>query len=354
MPEYEIHLANGKKLVLEGDQEPTDQDVEDAAQSAGVRTLLMANGTGETAGQSARKQQYERPGEYLREMVSNAPGSLYDNAVGAGEAVINGLTTLGRATGEAGQNIGGVAREFVGLDPHYTEGTPERDKIVDFAKGIVPATVKHYGEYLDPDKRALKVRDDPFGVVADMAGVVGGGRPVVNAARQAPARVIDTAIGAGKMVASGGNPVSLVKGITGHGPVNTASKLFKGAPEPAVVKPQFESAPGFESKPPPVEPPPAVVAAAPEPVTPPTVTTTPKAEPVPAVVATDIQGSRSKAARGPEGRLSPTDRQVFAENIRKGMSDEDATANMLSQRAERAKVKYAEAQAAAAAKKKQP
>lgn len=41
MPTYEYHLANGKTLVLEGDQEPTDQDVEEAAQQAGVRTLLM-------------------------------------------------------------------------------------------------------------------------------------------------------------------------------------------------------------------------------------------------------------------------------------------------------------------------
>jgi hypothetical protein len=42
VPEYVVHLANGKSLVLEGDQPPTDTDIEEAAQSAGVRSLLMS------------------------------------------------------------------------------------------------------------------------------------------------------------------------------------------------------------------------------------------------------------------------------------------------------------------------
>lgn len=44
MPKFRIHLANGKSLVLEGDTPPSDQDIEDAAQAAGVRTLLMSAG----------------------------------------------------------------------------------------------------------------------------------------------------------------------------------------------------------------------------------------------------------------------------------------------------------------------
>jgi hypothetical protein len=60
------------------------------------------------------------------------------------------------------------------------------------------------------------------------------------------------------------------------------------------------------------------------------------------------QGSRSKAARGADHRMSPNDRKVLAENIRKGMSDEDAFSDMLKQRAERAKTNYDGAKAAKA------
>jgi hypothetical protein len=350
--------------VLEGDEEPTDADVEEAAQSARVRALLMAGGAGESAGASARKQADDRPGEYLREMVGNAPGSLYDNATGLVSGAFEGLKTLGRATGEAGQNIGGVAREFVGMEPHYTNGTPEADKIVDFAKGIVPATIKHYGEYLDPDKRALKMRDDPFGVVMDVAGAKAvAGPPIKTAAKvvkQAPAVAMDAAIGVAKM-----SPMAVVQAVRGHGPISTAKGFFKNVMERGPVDPP----PAKAAAPPvpeeafiaeaPIAPPTPVtskpvmatakaepVAAAPkaEPVAAPA----PKAEPKPAVIATDIPGSRSKAARGPDGKLSPTDRKVFAENIRKGLSDEDATANMLTQRAERAKANYEGAKAAKA------
>jgi hypothetical protein len=47
MPSYRIKLANGKSLVLRGDEPPTDADIEAAATQAGVRALLMSSDTGE-------------------------------------------------------------------------------------------------------------------------------------------------------------------------------------------------------------------------------------------------------------------------------------------------------------------
>ena len=44
MPEYTYPLANGKTLVLVGDDPPSDQDVEAAASQAGVRSLLRSIG----------------------------------------------------------------------------------------------------------------------------------------------------------------------------------------------------------------------------------------------------------------------------------------------------------------------
>jgi hypothetical protein len=47
MPSYRIKLANGKSLVLRGDEPPTDADIESAATQAGVRPLLMSGDKGE-------------------------------------------------------------------------------------------------------------------------------------------------------------------------------------------------------------------------------------------------------------------------------------------------------------------
>ena len=44
MPEYTYPLANGKTLVLVGDDPPSDQDVDAAASQAGVRSLLRSIG----------------------------------------------------------------------------------------------------------------------------------------------------------------------------------------------------------------------------------------------------------------------------------------------------------------------
>lgn len=63
--------------------------------------------------------------------------------------------------------------------------------------------------------------------------------------------------------------------------------------------------------------------------------------------------SRSKAARGDANRMSPNDQKVFADNIRKGMNEADALADMLRQRAERATVNQGRESAAAAARRKQ-
>jgi hypothetical protein len=77
------------------------------------------------------------------------------------------------------------------------------------------------------------------------------------------------------------------------------------------------------------------------------------AEAVPATEPPTIGSSKSKAARGADSKMSPNDRKVFADNIRKGMSEEEAIADMLRQRAERAQANYGRESAAAAARRKQ-
>lgn len=66
-----------------------------------------------------------------------------------------------------------------------------------------------------------------------------------------------------------------------------------------------------------------------------------------------IGNSKSKAARGADNKMSPNDRKVFADNIRNGMTEEEAIADMLRQRAERATANYGRESAAAAARRKQ-
>ncbi len=93
-------------------------------------------------------------------------------------------------------------------------------------------------------------------------------------------------------------------------------------------------------------------AAKPAPATQPDVTTTAKPEAAaPEGPKSDAPGSKSKAARGDDHRYSPNDRKVYAENIRKGMTEDDAHADVVRQRADRAKANYEREAAAAKAKR---
>src|SRR5262245_21865690 len=48
MATYRIKLANGKTLAIRGDEPPTDAEIEQVAQQAGVQSLLMSSKAGES------------------------------------------------------------------------------------------------------------------------------------------------------------------------------------------------------------------------------------------------------------------------------------------------------------------
>src|SRR3990167_1910531 len=131
----------------------------------------VANPPTPSPGAQARQQSQERPADYLREMAGNVPGDLWQTGKDVVGGTVGALGTLAGATSEVGSAAGNAMRELVGLEPHYG-GTENIEKVAAFPGQIID----HYKQYLDPEQRALMVRDRPIGVVADVAGVVGAGR----------------------------------------------------------------------------------------------------------------------------------------------------------------------------------
>lgn len=148
-----------------------------------------------TAASPMRTLSEEHPYQYLGETAANILPSAWNNVKGlAGLA-----STAAGATGEVGSAIGSRLRELVGLDPHYTQGTPNLE-----ALGQVPGLiVQRAKDYMDDEGRARIVHDDPVGMGLDMYGVIegagAGGRLGAQGARAAApaARAVADATGSG-------------------------------------------------------------------------------------------------------------------------------------------------------------
>lgn len=173
----------------------------------------------QTPAEQARQEATDHPAAYLRDTIANVPKDALDQAKGA----VSTLGTLAGATGELGSAIGNRVREMVGLTPHYSAGTPNIDKV----ESALPAIVQHYAGYLDPNQRALMVRDHPVGLVADIEGakaggegIAAGGRAVADAAQQT---IVDhpdlaaAAAGAAEGYHYGGWRGALIGAVSGYG-----------------------------------------------------------------------------------------------------------------------------------------
>jgi hypothetical protein len=106
MPKYRFHLANGKSLVLEGDEMPTDDEVQAAADHAGVRSLLMRS-SDETEPATASSSP-------VGPLTVAAAGVARRGAVYAGEQLAT-HPMVGRAVNAASSPAGRVAARAVGV-----------------------------------------------------------------------------------------------------------------------------------------------------------------------------------------------------------------------------------------------
>lgn len=147
MPQYELEV-NGRRFQVEA---PSQEAALAAAQQFAA-----------PAEPSARQQSEEDPLGYLAETARNAPASA------------------GRAVRDFGAGILDLGKQVLSY-PSQTEtrvgALPIPDENTDLGRtiqGLVPGILEHYGRYTDDEERARMVRDDPFGVASDMAGLVGG------------------------------------------------------------------------------------------------------------------------------------------------------------------------------------
>lgn len=179
---------------------------------------------------SARRQADTRPGQYVNEMLRNVPADLVEQAKNLATGTYDLVSVLAKATSEVGSDVGNFTREVIGLEPHY--GGHDNLRALSAIPGAVAS---HYGQYLDPDFRAERVRDEPVGTALDILPVraaltaaappvkaaAGAVRRGASAVAAAPARVADTAIGLLR-----GSPTGAIRGIAGQGPVETARSVF--------------------------------------------------------------------------------------------------------------------------------
>jgi hypothetical protein len=157
MPTYEFtDPRSGLTLEVSGDGVPSEHELD---------------------AMFARAQGDNRGGQYVRDAITNIPGDAVAQARGAVDLV----RTLAGATGEVGGAIGGRIREMAGIEPGYPAGTPNVDRLA----ATVPAIIDHYRGYLDPNERALMVRDHPVGLALDVAGATGAARGAVSGGRVA-------------------------------------------------------------------------------------------------------------------------------------------------------------------------
>jgi hypothetical protein len=200
----------------------------------------------------------QSPGQYLHDTLANVPRDIWEQGSGLVTGTGNLLATTARATGEVGSDIGNFIREVVGLETNY--GGHENLQ----ALGSIPGAVaEHYGQYLDPNARAERVREHPVGTALDLlpvgAGLKAGARGAAMATRQgaqavrnapaaAAAKAVDVAI-----AIKTGRPMAAVRGAMGGGPVNAArrgiSEMLAGKADDVTVSPSPVVHPAPESTP---------------------------------------------------------------------------------------------------------
>lgn len=239
MPKYSYALSNGKSLVLEGDTQPTDEEIESIAHEQGV-FLQPADGA--------------QGGDLLVDNVKNLAGVVGDVAAGAAKKFGEGATGVGRLL----HKIPGFSE---GVDALYEKaGVPGVDSGHDFGERRLsdlvtdqPPASAESRLGLEPTNTAQKI-----GGVAEQAleYAVGGGAARGAATRLAPAAihaVIPAAIAEGATGASiaalhGDNPTTAgamsaaipIVGAAGSAIANAskgaASRFVRAAIKPTVTE----------------------------------------------------------------------------------------------------------------------
>lgn len=180
-----------------------------------------------SAGAAARKQGNERWGEYLAQTLRNIPRDALDQALGA----VGLVKTLAGASAELGSDIGNVARETVGLTPYYLKDRPNEDAL----KAMPGAMLSHFGDYLDPEKRALMVREHPVGLGIDVAaakGAVGLAGDAVGAGARPVARAVAKAGPVGRFIAKRAANMAGIPGVAVDAAEAVMSPQAKTSPTP--------------------------------------------------------------------------------------------------------------------------
>lgn len=157
MPRYKYATASGKALILEGEQPPSDSDVEQAAKEAGVSLVhASADQPPETAGGALAATTLARSVKPVVQKVAGAiadspaaqrmtqkvimgtvrgGGAMVGNTLGgvpgaiAGSAVTAGLTPT-QAT------IRGTVGKLAGEAPHVTDAAIKAHAITEYGKGV--------------------------------------------------------------------------------------------------------------------------------------------------------------------------------------------------------------------------
>src|SRR5262245_14312785 len=117
----------------------------------------------------ARLQGDTSYGEYLSQTLGNVIPDLGRQALGVVDLAKLGINSLGDVSQ-------GIAERITGTNPS------EKKNLAQLAQ-VPGAIVQHYSDYLDPNKRALMVRDQPVGTVLDIAGAMGAAKGGMSAAR---------------------------------------------------------------------------------------------------------------------------------------------------------------------------
>lgn len=138
-----------------------------------------------TPGQAARNQSETNPAAYMRDMVTNIPSSGLNVAKDMLIGIPSMLGTLAKSAAEVGGNTGTFIRDVV----TGAEGTkyPGWENTKELG-AIVPNLLRHYGQYADPDFRALNVRDNPVGMLLDMSPAAGT-KPALSAVKSGVKKV---------------------------------------------------------------------------------------------------------------------------------------------------------------------
>jgi hypothetical protein len=146
MPKYRIPLANGKSLVLEGETEPTVDDVQAAAEHAGVRSLLM---------RASDDDQPKRAGAGVPGLDSDlAPAATAVSALGAAlPAVVGGAW---RAAGAASKAAPVVAPALTAIEAGRQAAKGNYGQAVQtgingaVASSMLPKLIRAMQQYLGP------------------------------------------------------------------------------------------------------------------------------------------------------------------------------------------------------------